>query len=295
MAWSFRGALTVLPGSAAPETVAAVGASDLVLVWLDAAGGLRDVATFGMPGESVSARALPAADGGRVLAGHFTGPALRLGADTLEAPANPPGLGEAFVAALDRGFALRWGFAFGTIGEDRASGLAAAADGGWVVTGHFGQFVPAAPLAVSGLPDATLVGDEVGSGDAFALSVADGGQPQWLRGWSSPGADGADAVDAAPDGGVVVSGSAVGGVAFDDGGRLSASTPVALLVRYAADGHREWVETTGPAVGGSVVVFGDGAVVQTSGVFTGTVFGSGEATVDRAGSLDGAVALRRGR
>ncbi len=124
------------------------------------------VTTLGGKNEDVGNGVAVQTDGTIAVAGLFS--------DTLIAgdlKARSVGADDLYVAGLDGGGAVKWLYTTGGKSTDTANGIAATADGGWVVVGAYVSDVKFGETEVKG----------VAKDDAFVLKLDAGGAVQWVQ------------------------------------------------------------------------------------------------------------------
>jgi len=179
--------------------------------------------------ESDAARAVAVApDGSILVAGQFDGE-LPIGSDLLYAE----GPSDAFLARLSPLGEPLWAQRIGSPGFDAATGVAVDRDGNVTVVGELGGSV-------------TFDGGRLsarGGEDLFAISFTPDGRRRWSLAWGGPGWQTVDGVSAAPDGGVLVAGTAEvvpGSDRVDESDQADG-----FLTRIGPDGRREWTVRLG--------------------------------------------------
>ncbi len=133
-------------------------------------------------------------DGGYLLAGTSVSPAS---GDKRE---NGPGGGDYWVVKLDRNGTKQWDKTFGGLGSDMLTGLAPAADGGYLLAG-----TSASPAGVDKREDSR------GGNDYWVVKIDSGGAKVWDKTFGGTNAD--DLIDlvATPDGGYLLGGTSTSG------------------------------------------------------------------------------------
>ncbi|WAS92780.1 hypothetical protein [Nannocystis punicea] len=130
----------------------------------------------------------------------------------------------------------------------RAAGMAESHDGGentlWVAPGPDGRAWLAATIRgsvdVGGGPLKSA-----GWGDVLLAQLDVDGTVLWNHRHGDPGHQTVRAIDATPDGGLVIAGGLEGALDFGDGPLLSAGTSDAYVVRFDAEGAPLWARTYG--------------------------------------------------
>jgi uncharacterized delta-60 repeat protein len=175
-------------------------------------------ATWGGAGGEVTNGAAVAPDGAAYLAGFTTS-------------FDPFGQENVFVVRFAADGSLAWQRTFDgpdQFANDRANGVAVAADGSVYVTGQ--------TLGVRG--------------DVLLLKFSRDGALVWQRRWDGGGTEGGEAVAVAGDGSVYVTG---GTNSFGESGHL-------FVLRFALDGTLVWQRTRAAAAGEGIAVGPDGSV-----------------------------------
>lgn len=122
--------------------------------------------TIGGKNEDVANAVAVQADGTIAVAGLFS---HELKAGDLTAKAV--GADDLYVAGLDGSGAVKWLFTTGGKASDTANGIAATADGGWIVVGAF----------VSEVAFGATTVDAVAKDDAYVVKLDAGGAVQWVK------------------------------------------------------------------------------------------------------------------
>lgn len=155
------------------------------------------------------------------------------------------GATDAFVTALNADGTYRWTDTFGGNSTDVGSDIVVTPAGNVIVCGSFWETVDFDPG-----PDALLV-TSVGEGDAFVVSLDDGGGLLWARAFGGPDSDDAFSVAAVGGSQVLVGGTFYQTVDFDPGNviatRTSAGDADGFLLELDATGAFGWVLSVGGA------------------------------------------------
>ena len=187
---------------------------------------------------------------------------------------------DGFVARYDGDGSLAWIERFGgAAGDDQGVGVAAAADGSFVVTG---TFVDAATFG-EGANQVTLT--SAGGTDVFFARYDAAGNLLWAQRGGGSGEDSARGITALPTGECVACGSYFGiasfGAAADLGTLQSVGLRDAYVARFTATGGLSWVRSAGGANDDdarALAVDGHGAVTVTGSFHTFATFGVSPAT-----------------
>lgn len=290
VAGRFDGTVTFGPGEPHEATLSAgpSGArgflaridGDGAVVWVRAAGGWTDAAL-----DSRTPLVAAAADGGALLAGEFTG-AVTLGDGTPAQVTFTAGATERalFLARYAADGALAWAKRTEGPGNAWARGLAAAPDGGALVTGSLDAdvtFGPGDPLA------ATLSA----AGPAEFVARWDGaGALAWARASSSTrifpegsgvvrGSAEGEALAALAGGGALVAGHFDARSTFWPGEVATAGDLDLFVARLAPDGGVRWLRRGGGAgaeLADAALLGEDGALVVAGRAGPSATFGAGE-------------------
>jgi len=196
-------------------------------------------------------------------------PAAGAGATTAPAAAPAPGSSDA---------APEWARTLASDAADTVTGVATDPDGDAVVVGFTAGSLEG--------------GASSGANDAFVAKLDPDGKTLWLRQVGGSADDRAMGVALAPDGGVYVTGQTSGNVP----GGSSSGAGDAFLVKFDANGERQWVRqfgTSGADVAAGVAVGPTGNVFvagDTNGTFTGNGYAGGDrdayvAKFDASGDL----------
>lgn len=246
----------------------------------------------GASGSPVLRTIAPAADGGVVMAGYFSG-AFALGGPIHESA----GLGDIFVARLGPGGEPLWSASFGDADEQQRVAAAVAGDGDVVLAGSF-----AGTMKLGG---STLT--SAGDNDVFVARLGPEGEHRWSLRFGDGDVQELTEVAVDGEGAVVLVGFFRG--QFDLGGAplvAPADHPVAFVGKLEADGSHLWSRALGgdgfdlygnaPRVG----VDGEGAVYVATAYDGAIDFGDGPHGASNkdvaVGKLaaDGAVLWSRG-
>ena len=266
------GALGTLTSAGEEDAFIAAIAADGAVRWVRQIGAARaDVATgVATAGTTV------------LVAGNFTN-TIKLGDFT----AKSIGSDDLYVAAFDVATGTpAWLWTAGGIDSDGATDVAAAPDGGWVVTGVYTGNATFGGQALKPIGESSAT-------DAMIVKLAAGGEVQWVKGMGGAYADTLNhaAVDAT--GNIYALGTFVDKARFG-GDELTAgggSDTDAVLAAFDGSGAPRWSKKFGgqfnEAVGG-VAVDGAGNVAISGGFTFAADFGSGERRA--AGDADAFVA-----
>ncbi|MBL8727873.1 MAG: hypothetical protein JNM25_05550 [Planctomycetes bacterium] len=228
----FRGAASFGSGAGA-VTLLAAGGADVFVARYDAGGQLLWARRGGGAADDEARGITVCADGACVAVGGFRGAA------TFTDPLQPVALQaigglDAFAARYAVDGALLTVRTAGGTADDEARSVAATADGGCLVTGHFQT---AASLTGS-LPAPNLLG--FGSRDVFVARYAANGGLLWARAAGGTDYEQVLGLHRAADGSFAITGVFQGAAAFGEGARrqvLAASGwGDMFVVRYNADG-----------------------------------------------------------
>ncbi len=209
-------------------------------------------------------------NGSSVMAGAFGGSAT-FGEGEQQVVLVAVGTIDAFVAKYDTNGALLWAKQAGDEGIADASGVAAYAGGGAVVTGNFDSTI----TFDRGLATQTTL-TTAGQRDMFVAKLNADGTVAWAKVGGGTQYDYGLAVASLADGGAVVTGYFQGSAIFGEGDNqvtlTSAGAEDIFVAKYAADGSLSWTRSaggTGGDQGFGVGAYADGSVV-ISGYFSGT-------------------------
>lgn len=193
-----------------------------------------------------------------------TGSAALIGADPTGNPLVHAGGTDVFVRKYNPDGTIAWTWQFGSAVNDEALGIAADANGVYVV----------------GSTQGDLFGSNAGGRDAFIRKFNNAGVPLWDRQFGSDGNDSAKAV-AVDAGGVTVAGSTSG--AFP--GQTSAGSQDGFAIRYALDPLPAdaplWVSQFGaPGFDDATGVAAESGGIYIAGWTNGTIAGTSAGGTD---------------
>jgi hypothetical protein len=270
---AFRRTATVAPG----RLLTSAGGDDVFSVQYDASGAVRWVRRFGAEGtdhvyDSAADRA-----GNVVLSGTFAG-RVAFDATTLTSAGGTPVYGDAFLAKLGRGGAVRWARRFGgpapdggnEVATDRSGAVLAVGDTGGAVDLGGGRRLP-----------------HRGGRDSFVLRLTPGGALDWAVPVAGAGDQQGRAVASDRDGDVLVAGQYTGPSRV---GRRSlppsAGRSNLFLARLSPAGRVRWARGFGAAgadAARGIAPDGAGGVIFT-GQFTGELAFDGHRVRSRGAS-----------
>ena len=209
------------------------GMIDVFCLRLDANGGHLWSRRFGDDQEQEAGAVAVDREGNVLLAGSYEGKI-----DFGSGPIESAGHDDIFVAKLDRAGKELWSRRYGDAGQQKARAIAAARDGGVIVTGTF-----RGDLAIG---KTTLASPDADALHVFALDAS--GAPRWARASKGAAASVLDprGVTVDGDGAITVAASLRGsvelaGATIDDRGGEGA----ALLARFDASGAPAWATRLG--------------------------------------------------
>ncbi len=228
----FRGTVTFGAG-AAQVTLLSAGGADVFVAKYDASGNLLWARRGGGAADDEARGIAVCADGAIVAVGGFRGAAGF--ADALQ-PIAVQAIGglDAFAARYAADGSLSTVRVAGSTAEDEARGVAATADGGCIVTGHF----QTAASFTGGVVPQNLVG--FGARDIFVARYTNTGALAWIRPAGGTDVDQVFGLARAADGSFALTGVFQGTTGFGTGARRqllsSAGWGDLFVVRYNADG-----------------------------------------------------------
>jgi hypothetical protein len=228
----FRGAASFGSGASA-VTLLAAGGADVFVARYDVSGQLLWAQRGGGAADDEARGITVCADGACVAVGGFRGAATFTDALQPVALQAVGGL-DAYVARYAADGALLAVRTAGGTADDEARSVAASADGGCVVAGHF-----LTAAAFNGmLPAQNLLG--FGSRDVFLARYASGGGLLWAKAAGGTDYEQVLGLHGATDGSLLITGVFQGTAAFGEGARRELLTAAGwgdlFVVRYNADG-----------------------------------------------------------
>ena len=214
------------------------GGEDAIIVKYDKDGVIEWQGNFGGSGNDFFYGVAATADGGVAAVGSSVAASF---SGTGDWPAGSgKGGDDAFIVKYDEDGVIEWQGNFGGLGADLFRGVAVTTDGGIAAIGY-------------------SAGDSFGNGDwsgatgkggydATVVKYDKDGAAEWQGNFGSTGADYFYAVAAAPDGGIVATGSSAS-ASFDGTGDWSGMAGKggsdAIIVKYDEDGAIEWQDNFG--------------------------------------------------
>jgi uncharacterized delta-60 repeat protein len=201
-----------------------------------------------------------AADGSIYVSGYTNG--------NLDGEANN-GSYDAFITKFNADGSKEWTQLLGTSGNDRAQAITADADSN---------------IYVSGYTSGSLEGEaNSGSFDAFITKFNSAGTKQWTRLLGSTGDDRAQALTAAADGSVYVSGYTDG----DLDGQLNSGGTDAFIAKFDSAGTKQWTRLLGTGTydqSNALTAGNDGSVYVSGYTYESTDTGNNDAFIAKFNS-----------
>jgi uncharacterized delta-60 repeat protein len=215
---------------------------------------------LGTSGDDRAPAITSALDGSIYVSGYTNG--------NLDGEANN-GSYDAFITKFNADGSKEWTQLLGTSGNDRAQAITADADSN---------------IYVSGYTSGSLEGEaNSGSFDAFITKFDSAGNKQWTRLLGSTGDDRAQALTAAADGSVYVSGYTDG----DLDGQLNSGDTDAFIAKFDSDGNKQWTRLLGTGTydqSNALTAGNDGSVYVSGYTYESTDTGNNDAFIAKFNS-----------
>jgi hypothetical protein len=210
--------------------------------------------------------------GNTLVCGYFTGTA-EFGANVL----SGFGLGDVFIAKVNRIGAVQWALGAGGAGFDEARAVATDSSGNVYVTGNF--------QGEARFGDKRIASK--GGSDCFVAKLNADGRVVWVNRAGAAGNDLGSAIAILPDGGVVVAGTTAEDELVEGFTTIEFGGDDAFVIRYDSEGGPVWVRT----FGGPMTEAARGVATDAAGriVLTGYFAGAsrfGETQIESSGQYD---------
>ena len=276
MTGCFRESITFGSGDAA-VTLTSAGVDDIFVAKYGADGELTWAKSAGGGSEGDCGIAIVALDDGSALVtGVFMSEATFGFGERGEVKLSAVNREEIFIAKYDAHGAIVWAKSEGGPGEDRSAAIAAAPDGGSIVTGFVGMVQDDAPGNMGALPLAPA-----GEPALFVAKYDAKGDLVWRKSGDAAGPDQGTAVSTLADGNAFVVGRFTGKITLGSGERTATLESVAdddlFIARYDADGGLAWATRAGGVgsdYGHAIAALPDGSVLLTGSLGTQARFGT---------------------